>query len=91
MATTTDFTDDFLGVTMAAPEKARRGLRRALRNVEGTNKDRGRLLQILLMEELEPEVKKMPVLLQQILGRVFVENVNWERLAATICINPEEN
>ena len=91
MTTTTDFTDVFLGVTQAAPAKARRDLRLALRAVEGTDADRGKLLQVLLMEELAPVVNKLPVLVQEILGRVFVENVNWERMATTICIDPQEN
>jgi hypothetical protein len=91
MASTTDFTDVFLGVTQAAPAKARNDLRRALRNVSGSDAERGKMLQILLMEELAPVVRNLPVLVQEILGRVFVENVNWERMATAICIDPQEN
>jgi hypothetical protein len=87
----TDFTDDFLAMALGQNRKRREGLRRALRDIDGTNADRGALVQQILIEEVAPLMRVMPPVIQQICGRVFVECVDWERLAATICTDPEEN
>jgi hypothetical protein len=86
-----DFTDDFLTMALAQSNKNRDGLRKSLRNIDGTNAERGALVQAILIEEVAPLMRRLPPIIQQIVGRVFVECVDWERLAATICTNPEEN
>ena len=86
-----DFTDDFLTMALGQSKKNREGLRKSLRNIDGTNAERGELVQSILIEEVAPIMRRLPPIIQQIVGRVFVECVDWERLAATICTNPEEN
>jgi len=86
-----DFTDDFLAMALGQSKKNRDGLRKSLRNIDGTNAERGALVQSILIEEVAPHMRRLPPIIQQIVGRVFVECVDWERLAATICTNPEEN
>jgi hypothetical protein len=86
-----DFTDDFLTMALAQSKKNREGLRKSLRNIDGTNAERGELVQTILIEEVSPHMRKLPPIIQQIVARVFMECVDWERLAATICTNPEEN
>ena len=86
-----DFTDDFLMMALGQSKKNRNGLRKALRNIDGTNADRGALVQSILIEEVAPLMRGMPPIIQQICGRVFVECVDWERLASNICVDPEEN
>jgi len=91
IATNNDFTDDFLVLATCGPKKNREGLRKALRNIDGTNAERGELVRQILIEEVAPLMRKMPPIIQQIVGRVFMECVDWERMAATICVDPQEN
>jgi hypothetical protein len=86
-----DFTDDFLVMALGQSKKNRNGLRKSLRDIDGTDADRGALVQSILIEEVAPLMRGMPPIIQQICGRVFMECVDWERLAATICTDPEEN
>ena len=86
-----DFTDDFLMMALGQSKKNREGLRRSLRDIDATDAERGALVQSILIEEVAPHMRGLPPIIQQIVGRVFVECVDWGRLASSICVDPEEN
>jgi hypothetical protein len=84
------FTDDVISFVTMGEKMGSTTIRDAVRNVEDPEM-KVEMIRNSLVLVLSPIMSVMPPFIQQIVGRAFMEYVDWKAVVSRIETNPEDN
>jgi hypothetical protein len=84
------FTDDVISFVTTGERLGSTVIRDAVRKIEDP-KAKVAMIQRAMIDVVSPFMALMPPFIQQIVGRAFMEHVDWQAVIDRIQISPEDN